>query len=188
MSQGRVLSALVANRPGVLNRVSGLIRRRGFNIENLTVGPTLDHSVSRMTLVVNVGAAPADQAVSQLAKLIDVIDARDITDEPRVECELMLIRVENGASRRGALVDRAGPNARVVAEVEGIVILAVTGTGDELDDMLQRLRGFDIKGIARTGIVSMMIDETHPHAVPHWARLPELDGEHPEETDVMSIV
>lgn len=188
MSQGRVLSALVANRPGVLNRVSGLIRRRGFNIENLTVGPTLDHSVSRMTLVVNVGAAPADQAVRQLAKLIDVIDARDITDEPRVECELILIRVENGASRRGALVDRAGPNARVVAEVDDIVILAVTGTGDELDDVLQRLRGFDVKGIARTGIVSMMIDETHPHAVPHWARLPERDGEHPEETDVMSIV
>jgi len=100
----------------------------------------------------------------------------------------MLIRVANGASRRGALVDRAGPNARVVAEVDDVVILAVTGTGDELDDMLKRLRGFDVKGIARTGIVSMMIDETHPHAVPHWARLPERDGEHPEETDVMSIV
>jgi acetolactate synthase I/III small subunit len=188
MSEGRVLSALVANRPGVLNRVSGLIRRRGFNIENLTVGPTLDHTVSRMTLVVNVGAAPADQAVRQLAKLIDVIDVRDITDEPRVECELILIRVENGASRRGSLVDRAGPNARVVAQVDDVVILAVTGSGDELDDVLQRLRGFDVKGIARTGIVSMMIDETHPHAVHHWARLPERDGEHPEETDVMSIV
>ena len=188
MSEGRVLSALVANRPGVLNRVSGLIRRRGFNIENLTVGPTLDHSISRMTIVVNVGAAPADQAVRQLAKLIDVIDARDITDEQRVECELMLIRIENAAQRRGTLVDRAGSNARVVAEVDDVVILAVSGTGDELDQMLERLRGFDVKGIARTGIVSMMVDETHPHAVPHWARLPERDGERPEEQDVMSIL
>jgi acetolactate synthase-1/3 small subunit len=188
MSEGRVLSALVANRPGVLNRVSGLIRRRGFNIENLTVGPTLDHSISRMTIVVNVGAAPADQAVRQLAKLIDVVDVRDITDEERVECELMLIRIENAAQRRGALVDRAGPNARVVAEVEDVVILAVTGTGDELDQLVQRLRGFDVKGIARTGIVSMMVDETHPHAVPQWARLPERDGEHPEQTEVMSII
>ncbi len=188
MSEGRVLSALVANRPGVLNRVSGLIRRRGFNIENLTVGPTLDHSISRMTLVVNVGAAPADQAVRQLAKLIDVVDARDITDEERVECELMLIRIENAAQRRGTLVDRAGPNARVVAEVEDVIVLAVNGTSDELDQLLERLRGFDVKGIARTGIVSMMVDETHPHAVPHWARLPERDGEHPEETEVMSII
>jgi hypothetical protein len=76
----------------------------------------------------------------------------------------------------------------VVAEVGDVVILAVNGTGDELDQMLERLRGFDVKGIARTGIVSMMVDETHPHAVPHWARLPERDGEHPEESEVMSII
>ncbi len=152
------------------------------------MGPTLDHSISRMTIVVNVGAAPADQAVRQLAKLIDVVDVRDITDEERVECELMLIRIENAAQRRGALVDRAGPNARVVAEVEDVVILAVNGTSDELDQMLERLRGFDVKGIARTGIVSMMVDETHPHAVPHWARLADRDAERPEETEVMSIL
>ena len=185
MSQGRVLSALVANRPGVLNRVSGMIRRRGFNIESLTVGPTLDHRVSRMTLVVNVGAAPAAQAAEQLRKLLDVIDARDITDEPRAECELILIRVVEADQRIGQLRDRAGPNARVMVQEPGVVILAAIGPSEVLDDLLDsRLRGFAVTEIVRTGTAAMMIDPTHPHAVSHHEPAPEQA----EDAEVMSIL
>jgi acetolactate synthase I/III small subunit len=184
LSQGRILSALVANRPGVLNRVSGMIRRRGFNIESLTVGPTLDHRVSRMTLVVNVGAAPAEQAAEQLRKLVDVIDARDITEEPRAECELMLIRVVDPEPGNGALRERAGPFARVLVQEPGVVVLAASGSTEELDDLLAtRLRGFKITEIVRTGTAAMMIDPTHPHAVSHVDAAPRT-----EDAEVMSIL
>jgi len=185
MSRGRVLSALVANRPGVLNRVSGMIRRRGFNIESLTVGPTLDHRVSRMTLLVNVGAAPAEQAAEQLRKLLDVIDARDITEEPRAECELMLIRVAASDHRIGSLREQAGASVRVMIQEPGVVILAAIGPSEELDDLLaSRLSDFTVTEIVRTGTAAMMIDPTHPHAVSHH----EPAAEPTQETEVMSIL
>jgi acetolactate synthase I/III small subunit len=184
MSTGRVLSALVSNRPGVLNRVSGMIRRRGFNIESLTVGPTLDHRVSRMTLVVNVGAAPGEQAAEQLRKLVDVIDARDITEEPRAECELMLIRVEDADPGTGKLQEHAGPFARIMVREPGVVVLAAAGPSEELDDLLStRLRGYHITEIVRTGTAAMMIDPTHPHAVHH-----EPARDLTEDEEVMSIL
>jgi acetolactate synthase I/III small subunit len=185
VSQGRVLSALVANRPGVLNRVSGMIRRRGFNIESLTVGPTLDHRVSRMTLLVNVGAAPAEQAAEQLRKLVDVIDARDITQEPRAECELMLIRIAEADQQISQLREQAGPSARLIVREPGVVILAAMGPSEELDDLLaSRLSAFRVTEIVRTGTAAMMVDPTHPHAVAHH----EPAAGSTEDTEVMSIL
>jgi len=81
VSQSRLLSVLVENKPGVLNRVASAVRRRGFNIDSLSVGPTDDTSVSRMTIAVHVGHQQAEQATKQLAKLIDVITIDDVTGQ-----------------------------------------------------------------------------------------------------------
>src|SRR5260370_10246752 len=94
----RLLSLLVENHPGVLNKVSSMIRRRGMNITSLSVGETDDDSVSRMTIAVDVGRAQADQAVKQLYKLIEVIKVADITEDPIVDRELVLAKV---AAQRG---------------------------------------------------------------------------------------
>ncbi|TME47590.1 MAG: acetolactate synthase small subunit, partial [Chloroflexi bacterium] len=92
MSQTRLLSVLVENKLGVLQRVASMIRRRGFNIDSLSVGPTEDESVSRMTISVHVGRQQAEQATKQLAKLVDVITIDDITGLRNVSHELLLVR------------------------------------------------------------------------------------------------
>src|SRR5207302_9910618 len=89
-SRHRLLSLLVENHPGVLNKVSSMIRRRGMNITSLSVGETDDETVSRMTIAVDVGRAQADQAVKQLYKLIEVIKISDISEDPIVDRELVL--------------------------------------------------------------------------------------------------
>jgi len=154
----RVLSTLVANRPGVLNRVSGLIRRRGFNIDKLTVGPTADPAVSRMTIVIEVGTAPPNQAVQQLAKLIDVFEAEDITDRPRVEWELMMLRVTAPDHEQPALRRRvAGMGGRIVHDGGRELIVATSGPAHELDALVTTVGGFPVREVARTGVVAMTI-------------------------------
>src|SRR5258707_1577812 len=92
-SRHRLLSLLVENHPGVLNKVASMIRRRGMNITSLTVGETDDDSVSRMTIAVDVGRATADQAVKQLYQLIEVGKINDIPQEPIADPQLALGKV-----------------------------------------------------------------------------------------------
>ena len=105
MSQSRLLSVLVDNKPGVLQRVASMIRRRGFNINSLSVGPTDDDTISRMTITVHVGRQQAEQATKQLAKLIDVITIDDITGLRNVAHELVLVRMHAPPGERTELLN-----------------------------------------------------------------------------------
>jgi acetolactate synthase-1/3 small subunit len=157
MTQLRLLSVLVENRPGVLQRTASMIRRRGFNIDSLSVGATDDPSVSRMTITVHVGKAQAEQAMKQLYKLIDVIKIDDITTERVVAHEMVLIKVNAPSRARHDLLDVINIfNGRVVDVASNTLIVEVTGSGEKIDNFIDLVQPFGIKEIARSGAVAMV--------------------------------
>jgi acetolactate synthase-1/3 small subunit len=157
MSQSRLLSVLVENKPGVLNRVASMVRRRGFNIDSLSVGPTDDPSVSRMTITVHVGRQQAEQATKQLAKLIDVISIDDVTGQRVVAHELLLIRMHAPTSRRRDVLDIVDIfRGRVVDIALESVIVEVTGSTEKVDNFIELMRPFGIKEVARSGAVALV--------------------------------
>ena len=103
----QVISLLLENKPGALMRVTGLLTQRGYNIESLTVGRTLDPELSRMTIVVDVESNQRSQVIKQMNKLINVLQATDLTDLPAVVRELVLIRVRTGQDTRTAVLKEA---------------------------------------------------------------------------------
>ena len=157
MSQARLLSVLVENRPGVLQRVASMIRRRGFNIDSLSVGPTDDPSISRMTITVHVGKAQAEQAMKQLYKLVDVIKIDDITTERVVAHEMLLVKVNAPSRARRDLLDVVTIfNGRVVDVASNTVIVELTGSAEKIDNFIELVQPFGIKEIARSGAVAMV--------------------------------
>lgn len=160
MSQTRLLSVLVENRPGVLQRVASMIRRRGFNIDSLSVGPTEDESVSRMTIAVHVGRQQAEQATKQLAKLIDVITVDDITGMRSVAHELLLLRMHTPAERRTEIFDLVEVfRGRVVDVAANTAIIEVTGSTEKIDNFVALMRPYGIKEMARSGAVALVRGE-----------------------------
>jgi acetolactate synthase-1/3 small subunit len=141
----RVLAVTVENHPGVMSRVSGLIRRRGFNIQTVTVGPSTIEGRSRMTLTVDAGFAEVDQVAKQLDRLIEVISVEDITEAPTVKRELVLVRLESVPP----VVEQYG--ARRVAER----IVELTADSDTIEDFIEFLKPYGIQELARTGPVAM---------------------------------
>ena len=157
MSTTRLLSVLVENKPGVLNRVASMVRRRGFNIESLSVGPTDDGSVSRMTIAVHVGRQQAEQATKQLAKLVDVITIDDVTGQRVVAHELLLIRMHAPPSNRRDVLDVVDIfRGRVVDIASESVIVEVTGSTEKIDNFIELMRPFGIKEVARSGAVALV--------------------------------
>ncbi|HSP64817.1 MAG TPA: acetolactate synthase small subunit [Candidatus Deferrimicrobium sp.] len=157
MSQSRLLSVLVENKPGVLNRVASMVRRRGFNIDSLSVGPTDDPAVSRMTIAVHVGRQQAEQATKQLAKLVDVITIDDVTGQRVVAHELLLLRMHApNATRRDVLDIVEIFRGRVVDIASESVIVEVTGSTEKVDNFIELMRPFGIKEIARSGAVALV--------------------------------
>ena len=157
MSQSRLLSVLVENRPGVLNRVASMIRRRGFNIDSLSVGPTDDEAVSRMTITVHVGKQQAEQATKQLAKLIDVITIDDITGLRNVSHELLLIRMHAPPEKRPEIMDVVSIfRGRVVDVAPSSLIIEVTGSSEKVDNFIELMRPYGIKELARSGAVALV--------------------------------
>jgi acetolactate synthase-1/3 small subunit len=157
MSQSRLLSVLVENKPGVLNRVASMVRRRGFNIDSLSVGPTDDPTVSRMTIAVHVGRQQAEQATKQLAKLIDVITIDDVTGQRVVAHELLLLRMHApNATRRDLLDVLEIFRGRVVDIASESVIVEVTGSTEKVDNFIELMRPFGIKEMARSGAVALV--------------------------------
>jgi acetolactate synthase I/III small subunit len=155
-SRHRLLSLLVENHPGVLNKVSSMIRRRGMNITSLTVGETDDDSVSRMTVAVDVGRAQADQAVKQLYKLIEVVKISDITEDPIVDRELVLVKVAASRGDRSELLQIVDIFKGKIADV-GVesMVLEMSGSEDQVDTFLELVRPFGIREVARSGTVAM---------------------------------
>jgi acetolactate synthase-1/3 small subunit len=150
--------ALVENKPGVLNRVASLFRRRNFNIESLAVGRTDDAKVSRMTIVVDCpnGDVDAHRIEANLYKLVNVIDVQDVTHQPSVTRDLALIKVQVGPERRAEVNGLAEIfRARIVDVAPDSLIVEITGTEDKIEGMIELLRPIGIVEMVRTGQVSM---------------------------------
>ncbi|MBM4426414.1 MAG: acetolactate synthase small subunit [Chloroflexi bacterium] len=150
--------ALVENKPGVLNRVASLFRRRNFNIESLAVGRTENPEVSRMTVVVDCpnGDVDAHRIEANLYKLVNVIDVQDVTHQPVVTRDLALIKVRVGPERRAEVNGLAEIfRARIVDVAPDSVIVEITGTEDKIEGMIELLRPIGIVEMVRTGQISM---------------------------------
>lgn len=151
-----IITALVSNKPGVLNRISSLFRRRGFNIESLAVGHSEDPDMSRLTIVVDGADTMVEQVRKQLAKLIDVVRVVDITHESHISRELALIKVEASTATRGEILQIVDIfRANIIDVGTESVTIEVTGDGDKLNSLIELLRGFNIKEISRSGLLAM---------------------------------
>ncbi|MGA9350199.1 MAG: acetolactate synthase small subunit [Anaerolineae bacterium] len=151
------LVALMEDKPGVLNRISSLFRRRNFNIESLTVGHSETPGISRMTIVSEGDSTIIEQVEKQLYKLINVTKVTNVTDEPAVIRELALIKVTASGVTRSeitGLVDIF--RAKVVDVAPDSLMIEITGTEDKVDSLANLLRPFGIREMVRTGRVAMV--------------------------------
>ena len=152
----RTLSILVENRFGVLSRVAGLFSARGYNIESLTVAGGADPALSRITMVVHCEALLAEQILKQVTKLVDVVEAMDLTDSDCVERELVLVRVRAPEGRRTTLLKEAEIfRARVVTATPENYVFEVTGDTGKIEAFLDVVRVYGIDEMVRTGKVAM---------------------------------
>jgi acetolactate synthase-1/3 small subunit len=150
------LVALVEDKPGVLNQVASLFRRRGFNIESLAVGHSEIPHLSRMTIVVDGTTAMVEQVRKQLDKVIDVVKVSDITEENVVARELALIKVKATSSTRSEIIQIVDIfRANIVDVAPDSVTIEVTGDEEKVTSLFDLLRGFGIKEVSRTGRIAM---------------------------------
>src|SRR4030043_419446 len=150
------LVALVEDKPGVLNRVSSLLRRRNFNIDSIAVGHTEQPNLSRMTIIVEGDDARVEQARKQLDKVIEVVKIVDITSNSSVARELALVKVKATASTRNEIIQIVDIfRANIVDVSSDSLIVEVTGDEDKVNSLLDLFRGFGIREIARTGRIAL---------------------------------
>ena len=153
----QTISVLVEDEAGVLTRIAGLFARRGFNIESLAVGPAEQVGVSRITMVVPGDEKVVEQLIKQLYKLISVLKVQDISQQPCVERELMLIKVNATASNRAEVIQVAQIfRARVVDLSEEALTIEVVGDPGKIVAIIQMLNKFGIREIARTGKIALV--------------------------------
>jgi len=151
-----ILSVLVENEPGVLSRVSGLFSGRGFNIESLNVGPTLEPDVSLMTITTSGEDQIIEQIVKQLRKLVTVVKVVDLTEHKAVEREMVLLKVNAEDARRAEVLRIVDIfRCKVVDVSPDELTLEVTGDQGKIEALIHLLQRFGIKEIARTGVVAM---------------------------------
>lgn len=152
-----IISALVLHKPGVLQRVAGLFTRRGFNIENITVGTSEQDNMARMTIIARGDEKVLEQITKQLNKLIDVIKVRDLEPEITVKRELCLIKVHAPTERiRSEVIQYANIfRGRIIDVSPETLTVEITGSPDKIDALIDLLRSFGIKEIARTGPTAM---------------------------------
>ncbi len=151
-----IVSALVENHFGVLARVSGLFSARGFNIDSLAVGETEDPTVSRMTIVVHGDQRVLDQIMKQLNKLIDVVKVADLSNDEKIERELLLIKVAASIQNRADVMQIVNTfRGKIVDVSPKSIVVEVTGSKSKVDAMLELLRPFGVKEVVRTGTVAL---------------------------------
>jgi acetolactate synthase I/III small subunit len=161
-----VVTALVVDRPGTLNRVSGLLRARSFNIESLTVGPTHEPGRSRMTIAVRGDDGHLRQVLAQLERLIDVLEVTDLTSSPRIELELALVELDpprtpsEEISLEGILATAGGE----LLSTDGVWRARLAATPETIDLALEALRGHGLRCSVRAGAVAMAAS---PTTTPH---------------------
>jgi len=155
--------ALVEDRPGVLDHMASLFRRRGFNIESIAVGHSEVPHLSRMTLVVNGANTMVEQVRKQLDKVVDVVKVSDITSDKIITRELALVKVKATSSSRSEIMQVVDIfRAKIVDVAADSVTVEVTGDETKIDSLLNLLRGFGIKELARTGRIALTRGETNP--------------------------
>jgi acetolactate synthase I/III small subunit len=150
------LIAIVLDKPGVLNRVSSLMRARNFNIDSLAVSRTDQADVSRMTITLHGDDVAVEQAAKQLYRLIDVLKVQDVTADPVVAQELALVKLRATDSNRAEILKLVELSKGRVVDLAGeSVIVEVTGPEAEIDQFLALVRTYGIKETVRTGSVVM---------------------------------
>ena len=158
MRTGRrhVLSILVENKPGVLTRIAGLFARRGFNIDTLTVGPTDDDQLSRITLTVDGALHPIDQVTKQLHKLVNVIKIRDLEPSETVARELALFKISADGASRGEVMQVVEIfRGKIIDVTRRSVIVEITGTWEKIEAFERMVRPFGLVEMARTGEIAI---------------------------------
>jgi acetolactate synthase-1/3 small subunit len=150
---------LVENKPGALMRVTGVLSARGYNIESLTVARTLDPELSRMSIVVDIEPAQRGQLIKQINKLINVLQASDLTEAPAVRRELVLLRVRTNMQDRAAILKEAEIfGARAVdSSVEGFALEA-TGDPEKLDEFIDVMKSYGEIEVTRSGLVAVSLE------------------------------
>ena len=151
-----ILSVLVENKPGVLSRVTGMVSRRGFNIDSLSVGPTEDPTMSRITIIVKADELAYEQLTKQLNKLVSVFKITDLTDEGAIERELVLFKVNAAPERRSEIIEIANIfRAKIVDVGKSSLTIEATGDDAKLRGLEDLLRAYGIKETVRTGKVAL---------------------------------
>jgi len=152
-----IISILLQNESGALARVSGMFAARGYNIESLTVAPTQDASLSRLTLVTIGSDGVIDQIVKQSRKLIDVVEVLDVTARAHNECELMLIKLRVSGQALDAFEAICTQREIHVLDADGdLRCLRVAGTGGEIDQIASELAAVgDVVELVRSGVAAI---------------------------------
>ena len=156
MNEYHVISTLVEDKPGVLQKVAGLFNRRGFNIDSITVGVSEVEGLSRMVITVNADKKGLEQVTKQLHKLVDVIKIKDITKNA-VKRELCLIKVHvpNEKERAEIMQYTNIFRAKIVDISEETLIIELTGDMGKINAFISLIKGYGIKKISRTGLTAM---------------------------------
>ena len=151
-----IISILMENEAGALSRVAGLFSARGYNIESLTVAPTDDPTLSRMTLVTRGSGEIVEQITKQLNKLIDVVKLIDLTEHSHIEREMMLVKVHTEDSHREEVKRLADIfRGRIVDVSPTSYVIELTGDGEKLDALLGALAGFSVLEVVRSGVMGI---------------------------------
>ncbi|RUS45458.1 acetolactate synthase small subunit [Cohnella sp. AR92] len=157
MNRKHTIAILVNDQPGVLQRVSGLFGRRGFNIESITVGASEEPGLSRMVIVTTGDDHTLEQIQKQLYKIIDVIKVIDIGSSPMVGRELGLIKVNAEPSSRPEILGVVETFRAAVVDISpNSLIVQVVGDSDKLDAMIELLKPYGIRELSRTGVTAMI--------------------------------
>jgi acetolactate synthase-1/3 small subunit len=153
------ISLLMENKPGALMRVTGLLTQRGYNIDSLTVASTLDPQLSRMTITVDVDSRLRAQVIKQMNRLVNVLQAADLTESPAVMRELVLLRVRAVLEHRTSILKEAEIfGARVIdSSVEGFV-LEVTGESEKLGEFIAVMESYGEIEVTRSGSVAVSLE------------------------------
>ncbi len=151
-----VISVLVENQFGVLARIASLFTGKGFNIDSLTVAETLDPALSRMTVVTHGNEAVIEQTCKQLNKLVDVVRVNDLTGQPHVEREMVLIKVSAEGSTRGEIIQIVEVfRSRVVDVAPRTLTIEMTGDEGKITALVNMLRPYGVVDVVRTGKVAI---------------------------------
>ena len=153
----KIVSVLVENKPGVLHMIANLFRRRNFNIESITVGPTEDKAIARITITVNEDEKTLEQVVKQVAKQIDVLKVAELEQGNYVMRELALIKVEvKDSKERSDIINFVNVfRGRIIDVSTDSITVEITGAPDKIDAFLNLMKTFGIMELARTGITAL---------------------------------